>query len=171
MKKIILIFLLFFAILLGFSSCYNIQEIAETITIESGEIPSDMAVEDFVIIGVLKENKNYDKWLAKSFEVYTGDYILLTEKEIENNEIYRDVSKYRYIFDYDFKTVRNKDYRAPSTRMPGESDFHERDYIKYTYFIYDRQDSGKTYVRKSGSGYYGKEIKVYLTAIDLIRYK
>ncbi len=53
-----------------FASCRSTKGAAKSITIESGEIPPDMANEDFTIIGILHGKRSYDKWVEKDFAAY-----------------------------------------------------------------------------------------------------
>jgi hypothetical protein len=138
------------------NSCASTSELAESITIESGQIPPDMKTEKFTLVGVLQGRNSYDKYLTKEFEAYTGDYVLATRKEIESK--YSDVTKYRYLLDYVKET----------TRIGTGVD--SRNSSGYRYFIIDRKDD-KKYLRKSRSSFFALEIRGYLKGIESIRKK
>lgn len=158
MKKLISLASLSLIILL-FNSCGSTSSVAKTITIESGQVPPGMKTESFILIGTLTGRKSYDKYVKKNFEEYTGKYILATEEEIKTK--YSDVSKYRYVMDYE-KSQEN---------MRTDITSKERHIVNYyRYFILDRKEN-KEYVRRSASSFYALEMKAYLEAIEGIRAK
>lgn len=149
----------FFLIALISFSCLSTDYVAKKITVESGQIPSSMKTENFILIGVLKGRRSYDKYVKKEFATYKGKYVLATEKEIETK--YSDISKYRYVMDYEQET----------DIMPGVDSYGQtKKTTGYRYFILDRKEN-KKYLRKSRSSAFAKEMKAYLTAIDAVRTK
>ena len=138
------------------NSCAATNAVAESITIESGQIPPDMKIEKFGIIGVLHNRNSYDKYLIKEFEAYTGEYILATAKETGSK--YNDVSKYRYVLDY-VKEYSKIGSGVNSVNSSG-----------YRYYIIDRKEE-KIYQRKSRSSFFALEIRSYLKSIESIRKK
>ncbi|MBN8788693.1 MAG: hypothetical protein J0I84_16520 [Terrimonas sp.] len=144
------------ALIIGISSCRTTGGVAKKITVKSGQLPPEIATEDFILVGQLAGRKSYDKYLRKNFEKYTGKYVLATEKEL--NTTYADTEKYRFVMDY------NRESR--SIMVNGQ--FSEA--TSYRYYILDRKEN-KKYTRKSGSGQFSKEIEAYLKAIELTRKK
>jgi hypothetical protein len=130
-------------------SCASSKEVANTITVESGEIPADMKKEDFILIGILKGRNSYDKYLKSEFKKYTGNYVLCKLEEIDSK--YSDKSKYRYIMDF----TQKRDFGSQGT-------------IVDTYYIRDRKDN-QQYQRNSGSSFFKLEIRSYLAAIEQAR--
>lgn len=147
MKKLFSIFCLtfLFAFVVITNSCAPPANVAQRITIESGQIPPDMKNEDFTLIGVLKGRNSYDKYVEKEFNDYSGKYVLATSEEIMTT--YKDVNKYRYILDCN---VSNDEYYAPAS--PGSNSRGYSSTTGYRYSILDRKD-GKKYVRKSESSF------------------
>jgi len=137
-----------------FNSCALPHQESTNETVESAEIPPDMATEQFILIGTLKNRKSYDKYMTKEFANYTGKYLLANKAEITTT--YQDISKYRYIMDYTVDT----DFGSSS--QPGSS--------TYRYFIKDRK-ANKIYPQRLRSGYYPFEIRSYLKAIEAFRKK
>lgn len=163
MKPVSYMLILCLSVIILNSSCVSSASIAKKITIESGEIPPDMAKEDFYLIGVLKGRDSYDKYLEKGFSEYHGKYVLATLSEIEKK--YKDTSKYRYILDY---VLDNKSMTYMSERSPDGKT--TRNSTSYTYYIRDRK-TDKKYIRSAGSSFFSMEIRTYLNAIENIRVK
>lgn len=143
-------------ILLTVVSCVTVEDLANSITVETGEIPPDMEREDFTIIGVLKGRKSYDKWVRKGFANYTGRYVLATISEIK--EKYSNVDEYRYYIDFDKEVEIDYDWEA------------ERDVktTRYRYHIVDRKRK-KKYVRVSTTKAFARQLEGYVMAIDVAR--
>jgi len=149
-------------IICGFlTSCRSTKGVAKSITIESGEIPPDMATEDFTIIGILHGKKGYDKWVVKDFAAYPGNSVTSTMADL--NKTYSDKKKYRYLMDGDMKTERTS-----TTNAKGRQEYMTT--TSYRYYILDRK-TGKTYKRKDDSSFFSKEMIAYLKAIDAVRKK
>ncbi len=149
-------------IFLGFfSSCRSTQGVSKTINIASGEIPPDMANEDFTIIGILHDKKGYDKYVEKDFAAYPGNSVTGTMEEAKTS--YKDIKKYRYVMDS--KMLRE---RSSTTNAQGRQQYMTT--YSYRYFILDRK-TGITYQRKDDSSFFSKEMIAYLKAIDAIRKK
>jgi hypothetical protein len=172
MKSKITLLTCVFVILVLISSCASTTSVAKKITAESGEIPPSMKTDDnFIIIGILKGIKSYDKYVKKEFQSYKGKYILATEAEIYQK--YTDVNKYRYKIDY---RAEETNINYIKRNYPNYSKI-SRPYDKYTevtrtstgfrYYIFDRKEN-KEYIRKSKSSFFAKEIRAYLSAIQLI---
>jgi len=156
MKRIITTLTSTLLIILLVNSCASVNSVAKRITIESGEIPPDMKMESFILIGILKEKKSYDKYVKKEYATYTGNYILTTEKELTTK--YNDITKYRYFMDY---------HEEHSSSYSNGS-FHNT--TGYRYYIYDRKEK-KEYLRESRSSFFALEMKAYLIAIESVRKK
>lgn len=161
MKKVFYALHAALIVLIFFNSCATTSGAAKRITIASGEIPPDMANENFTIIGILHEKRGYDKWVEKNFAAYPGNSVTATRDELETT--YRDVNKYRYVMD------SNKgNERWSSTNASGRQE--SSNVITYKYYIKDRK-TGKIYKRKESSSFFSKEIIAYLKAIDAVRKK
>ncbi len=149
-------------IICGFlTSCGSTKGAAKTITIASGEIPPDMATEEFTIIGILHDKRGYDKWVEKDFAAYPGNSVTGTRDDLIST--YRDVNKYRYLMDGEMKSER-----FSSTNAQGRQEHTTT--TSYHYYILDRK-TGKTYKRKDDSSFFSKEMIAYLKAIDAVRKK
>ncbi len=145
MKKLIVI-LIFSSCIINYS-CMSTDAVAKKITIETNQIPPDMRIEKFGIIGALRGLKSIDKYMENDFEqYYTGSYVLANPNEIKTT--YADVNKYRYILDYS------------SGRMTGS----------FAYYILDRKTDTKYYCYLQ-TGDYSKMITSYLKAIEAVRKK
>lgn len=167
MKKKITILLCTILIINIFCSCASVKSVANKITIESGEIPPDMKSEEFILIGVLKGKRSYDKYVKKEFENYTGRYILALETEIADK--YTDINKYRYIMNYKLEHGSIGTYNADNAKY-GQSPYGSSTTTGFRYYIIDRQEN-KEYVRNSRSSFYAKEMRAYLLAVDRVRKK
>jgi len=137
-----------------FNSCKTTESVAKGISIESGEIPPDMAKEDFTLLAATYTWGGYDKVIKREIEKYTGKYVLVSVEGGLSKQ-YQDVSKYRYLmaFDSNFGTGAGGGTVAV-----------------YRYYILDRKDN-KKYMRKARSSNYPQEIRAYLQAIDAVRKK
>ncbi|WP_124641970.1 hypothetical protein [Amniculibacterium aquaticum] len=143
----------FTVLMMSFSvvSCVGVN--ANTITVESGEIPPDMATDASTLIAVIKDRSSYDKYVKSAFENYSGKYILATEQEVKTK--YSDVNVYRYVMDYERESGSVSEIgTGKSYSVPGKR-----------FFIIDRK-TDKIYKRKSWSSFYGKELKAYVSAIN-----
>ncbi len=118
MNKIVYALLATIFVFVLFSSCRSTKRAAKSITIASGEIPPDMATEDFTIIGILHDKKSYDKWVEKDFAAYPGNAVTANWDELKTT--YRDVKKYRYLMDGDMKSERTS-----SMDEKGENKIHD----------------------------------------------
>ena len=161
MIKIFYVLLTTIFVFVLFTSCRSTKGAAKFITIASGEIPPDMATEDFTIIGMLHDKKSYDKWVEKDFAAYPGNSATATWDELKTT--YRDVKKYRYLMDGDMKSERTS-----SMDEKGRTKYET--IYTYRYYILDRK-TGKTYRRKDDSSFFSKEMIAYLKAIDAVRKK
>jgi hypothetical protein len=143
-----------FALIIGLSgSCKVGTSLSSSLTIASGQVPPDMANEDFIIIGVLKGRKSYDKYLRKGFEGYTGRFELKTAEEITASYT---VEKYRYILDHD---------REVTTYFDGTKYVNNK---CYRFYIYDRKEK-KKYSRTDVTCSFYYDIKNYVIAVDNAR--
>lgn len=162
-RKHIYAFLIFVFAVHLFNSCSSVSSVAKKITVKSGEIAPDMQNEDFTLIAVVIGRKNYDKYVAKAFENYSGKYVLATEAEINTN--FSDSIQYRYIMHYDFSQDRILTYNPTYKRTDSHAGA-----AHYYYYILDRQ-TGKKYSRKMGSSFFALEMQAYVKAIDAARKK
>ncbi len=82
------------------TSCTLVKTLAlSRITVERGAIPPEFGNDSTFLICILKEEKRYNKYLIKHVkENYHGNYEFVTKVEFDFIT-YRDITKYRYIFD------------------------------------------------------------------------
>lgn len=138
---------------LSMLSCVSIN--SNTITVQSGEIPPDMASDASTIIAVIKERSSYDRYVKSAFEKYHGKYILATEQEVKTK--YSDVNTYRYMMDYQKESGSVSEMgTGKSYNVPGKR-----------FFIVDRK-TDKVYKRKSWSSFFAKELQAYVTALNKV---
>ena len=161
MRVIIYSLLATITIIGNLASCRSTKGVANSITIESGEIPPDMAKEDFTIIGILHGKKGYDNYVIKNFADYPGKSVTAALEEVPKK--YKDVEKYRYLMD-----AEEKKERTSMTNSRGMQDYTYT--TSFRYYIIDRK-TGKTYTRKSSSSFFSKEMIAYLKAVDAVRRK
>ncbi|WP_420570689.1 hypothetical protein [Kordia sp.] len=128
----------------------------KSITEENGAIPPDLGKENTTMIFFLY-HRSYNRYLKKNAKkFYKDDYIFLTEEEFTKNETYRDISKYRYIFKFDYIHYTVPDFNSPS--------FEKRRRVK-KFYIVDRK-TGITYKSKMTSGLWSKLQKVYFEKLS-----
>lgn len=146
--------------IINLSSCKSTAIVAGETSIEQEQLPPDMATEPFILIGILKDRKSYDKHMEKQFKKYTGEYVLATLKEVDSQ--YADVNKYRYIMDSK-ETLYD--------RGAGRDHYTGR---MYSFYIIDRKE-GHTYNHTrgsiTGSISVDLEVKSYLRSIEAFRKK
>lgn len=95
-KLIPILFLLFV------SSCGHV--IRSSIKEDGKQIPINFGIEDITIL-VVRKDSNYNKLLEQRFsENYLGSYVIINENELDN-VMYKDVKKYRYVFDKTEATI------------------------------------------------------------------
>lgn len=137
-----------------FGSCSSHQSLAyKEMTIKAGYLPEDMATQKFTVIGVLHGRKSYDKYLKRGFATYTGSYVLAKREDIEKQ--YPDIEKYRYIFDYDTKTMS---YGYTTGTFKANH-----------FYVYDRKTEKKYADGVGPVNNFGARIKDYTKAIDEAR--
>ena len=149
--KYVMLFAVVLLITTAFLSCSPVKKVAKQITVGSGEIPPEIRKGDFVLLGILRGNKSYDKALQKNFADYKGAYKLCGRDELETT--YKDKDQYRYLMDY--------------TVGMGSSPGNGKGMLfkGYRFYILDRKTNRK-YKRLSRSSFKNLEIKVYLSAIE-----
>jgi polysaccharide pyruvyl transferase WcaK-like protein len=151
MRKLVNVFLKSILIIFLLNSCASAGKIASYITIDSGEIPPEMKDNKFILIGILTGDKNYDKQVSKKYNDYSGEYLLMTKKEMSEN--YSDVDKYRYYMHFE---------QEVGVTATGEGTCGMR------YHIFDRKEQ-ILYNRRRRSGFFALEMESYLLAIDRVR--
>lgn len=153
------LFLVLLVIGVLFNSCTHSKKRSEKITIESGQIPPEMATEKFILIGRLygRGEKSYDKRLAKELDKYAGEKVLATKEEIA--EKYTSANGYRYILDFDPQYQESRDANGGTCSI-----------LVRRFYIYDQQ-TGEKYTRNAVSSFWALQIRYYLLAIDAVRLK
>jgi hypothetical protein len=100
---------------------------------KNDNVPTDFGKDKSTIL-VIKWRKKYDRKVEAYFkEYYKGDYLLISPKELATT--YKDVSKYRYIFNNSVNTIT---YTSTSTGMTdnigGSLSFNLTDRVANKYF-------------------------------------
>ncbi|MFG6686890.1 hypothetical protein ACGK9U_09935 [Mariniflexile sp. HNIBRBA6329] len=160
MKKTIKIISLLF-IILCLNSCFIGKSIQSSkarseFTEENDAIPPNFGkFEHTVIVGILKGRRSYDKYLKSAFKKnYNGAYVLLTREELKKPE-YRNMSKYRYVFDYTLGTTRSTIY----------SDGLSSSVTLKRYYVEDRIED-KIYQSGAEFSYFAKAMKIYVANLE-----
>ncbi|MGH1387599.1 hypothetical protein [Kordia sp.] len=131
MKRIQLALLLpIFSIIFLFNSCATLvtDEAKRLITEESGAIPPDLGKENTTMI-FLMYHGSYNRYMKRNVRnIYKGNYIFLRKREFKNNKKYQDISKYRYVFGFEYTLLDPE----------GKYFFDDNPDVK-KFFIYDRK--------------------------------
>ena len=140
-------------IILTLSSCgAMVKGIANNaITEEKGAIPPEFGNDNTTLV-FITAHKSYNKYLKKAVvEEYKGKYEYATAKQVENNEKYKDSTKYRYFFGYIY---RDPFVSRPKNAAPVKS-----------FRVYDMKED-KIFRSKVNSGMWSKLLKVYLKKLN-----
>lgn len=137
-------------------------------SIEKGAIPTNFGEGNTEILFVTKGRKSYDKYLKSNIrKVYKGKYTLVTESDMESG-MYEDVSKYRYLFDFERESYG---YHSNNTVIYGQSALaggnNATGQVR-RFAIRDRQEE-KTYTMSMTSSYWSKLQRVYLKNMEAVR--
>lgn len=165
-KKIIFptILILFCALML--SSCGAIvkSKARKYATIEKGAIPENFGEANAKILFVTSGKKSYDKYLKSNIKkVYKGNYELVSNSDMASGK-YDDVSKYRYLFDFERETWS---YHSNNSVIHGPGGGTSTSTVR-RFAILDRKD-GKMYVMPMTSGFWSKLQRMYLKNMEEVR--
>lgn len=128
-NKYILIFL--FSITFLLVSCgSSIRTTAiNKITEENGAIPPEFG-RDTTTVVFLQYRRSYNKYLKRNVrKIYTGNYELVDEKDFLQDEKYKSIEKYRFVFDFEYK----EHVRYNSSKM------RYQNYRTKLFFVLDRK--------------------------------
>jgi hypothetical protein len=80
------------------------------LTEERGAIPPDFGKDNSTIVFITYK-RSYNKYLKKNVKkIYKGKYEFATKEDFESLEKYNDIDRYRYVFDFS--------YRSPGVPAP-----------------------------------------------------
>ena len=153
--KLFLNVLFLFLSVFAFEGCKSVYK--STIKDNGKQIPPEFGKVKTTILVIEKGRSTYDKYLEKNWEAYTGDYVIINRDQL-NSKKYSDLTKYKYIFDYDSRTT--------NTVSNGNIQSNEG----YTFYLQDRADN-KKYSSYLDSGVWSKLMKAYISKIEEVRIK
>ena len=134
-------------------------------TVEKGAIPMDFGKEQTTLLFVTS-SRSYNKYLKKNIKkAYHGNYELVVLEDLHNKK-YNDLSKYRYIFDYNYVTYT---YHNDNEVIYGPGGGIATGKVK-RFAITDRKED-KMYIMPMTSGFWSKLQRVYLKNLDEQRIK
>lgn len=130
-------------------------------TVSRGAIPPEFGKEKTVLLCMITGKNSYDKYMKKHVTAqYHGEYEFVLPKDLEA-ENYKDVSKYRYVFDRD---------KSSYSRYTPQKASGQTTYTTSSYFIFDRK-TNKTYEFSMTSSFYAKIIQGYMIGLEKERLK
>ena len=153
-----------------FTSCGAIvkSKAHQYITEEKGAIPPEFGKQNTTVLFVT-HHRSYNKYLKKNVKkIYKGDYKFVTQEELKNEDAYKDMMTYRYVFDYNYQsagdniitnTTSSGDFSMTSTRIRPAL------YNVKKFMIIDRK-TPQVYYCKMTSSYWSKLQKVYLKKLN-----
>lgn len=117
---------------------------------EKGAIPPDFGKNNETLLIVKEEGvKSYYKRTEKDLKNhYLGSFVIISQKEFQENEEYNDIEKYRYIYQYSYKSVTQTDLNK--SNQINNVNYHVR-----RFSILDRKDN-KLYKCGMTSSYWSK---------------
>lgn len=127
---------------------------------EKGAIPPDFGKNNETLLIIKEEgSKSYYKRTEKDLKkYYSGPYVIISKKEFQENEKYKDIAKYRYIYQYTYKSVTQTD--------PNKSnEINNVSYHVKRFSILDRKDN-KLYKCGMTSSYWSKIQSSYLKNLN-----
>ncbi|MEW4923103.1 hypothetical protein [Algibacter sp. 2305UL17-15] len=164
-KFLLLILTLFF-----FFSCGVIvkSKANSYITEEKGAIPPEFGKQNSTVLFVT-HHRSYNKYLKKNVvKIYKGNYEFVSIDELNSNDTYKDLSKYRYVFDYNYQSAGDQIIRNNVTNGDFSTtslSFRPALYNVKKFMIIDRQEQ-QLYYCKLTSSYWSKLQKVYLKKMN-----
>lgn len=127
------------------------------ITEESGAIPPDLGKEKTTMVFLLYHG-SYNRYMKKNVKrIYQGDYIFVKKEEFKNTDAYDDISKFRYVFGFDYIYYE-------STEIDFDSNYDMMKRVK-KFYIHDRK-TDSIYKPTITSGLWSKLQKVYLEKLN-----
>lgn len=128
------------------------------LTEEKGAIPPEFGKENNTLL-FITHHRSYNKYLKKNTKkIYKGNYELVSENEFRTNDKYKDLNKYRFVFDYNYVSPG-----GTITKIDGTIGTPHYNVKKFR--ILDRKEN-KEYVSKITSSYWSKLQKVYLKKLN-----
>lgn len=163
-------FLLLILILSFFFSCGVIvrSKANSYITEEHGAIPPELGKQNLTILFVT-HHRSYNKYLKKNVKKnYKGNFEFVSLDELNSNDKYKDLSKYRFVFDYNYQSVGDQIIRntfANGNLNTSSFSFRPAFYNVKKFMIVDRKEQ-QLYYCKLTSSYWSKLQKVYLKKMN-----
>ena len=128
------------------------------LTEQKGAIPPEFGQENTTLL-FITHHGSYNKYLKKNTrKIYNGDYELVSENEFKTNDKYKDLKKYRFVFDYNYTSPGYDVIRADGSMRAAL-------YNVKKFRILDRKEN-KEYVSKITSSFWSKLQKVYLKKLN-----
>lgn len=124
------------------------------LTEEKGAIPPDFGKNDEILL-FMTHQRSYNKYLKKNVKkIYKGKYEFVTESEFSEQEKYKNIENYRYIFDFNYQSL-------------GYNHDKKRDYLYGVkkFSILDRK-TGKLHRSRMTSSFWTKLQKIYLKKLN-----
>ncbi len=124
------------------------------LTEEKGAIPPEFGKENTTLL-FITHKRSYNKYLKKNVKKrFKGNYEIISSNELNANDKYQDIIKYRYVFDYDYRSYSY----TKSDLSPGTGQVKK-------FYILDRKNN-KRFASKMTSSYWSKLQKVYLKKLN-----
>jgi hypothetical protein len=135
------------------------------ITVEKGAIPPDFGNDNSVLV-FITHHRSYNKYLKKNVEkMYKGKFEYATEKEFESNEKYKDIEKYRYVFDYSNSPAGSVFTSNPVSTRGSGTVLRPALFDVKRFSVVDRK-AKKVYSSNLTSSFWSKIQKVYLKKLN-----
>lgn len=150
-----------------FSSCGAIvtSKANNHITEEKGAIPPDFGNDNSVLV-FITHHRSYNKYLKKNVEkIYKGKFEYATEKEFESDEKYKDLEKYRYVFDYSNSPAGSVFTSNPVSTGGSGTIMRPALYDVKMFSVVDRKTK-KVYTSRLTSSFWSKLQRVYLKKLN-----
>lgn len=138
------------------SSCGAIAKLKanSNLTEEKGAIPPEFGNENTTLL-FISHHRSYNKYLKKNVKkLYKGPSEIISTQELNSNDKYQNIEKYRYIFNYTDRSYTYTRYNL-STGTGNVKKF----------YILDRKNE-KKYESPITSSYWSKLQKVYLKKLN-----
>lgn len=161
--KTVITYSLLMILTLSLNSCFILKGIeskyAKTdFTTENDAIPPSFGENNAILLCVLKDRNSYDKFLKSAVKKnYKGEYVLIYSSDLSSDK-YKDLEKYRYIFDYDDGTVNTTSW----------SDGLSASSTMKRFYVGDRLEK-KIYQTGTEYSYFANAMKIYMTNLEIKR--
>lgn len=135
-------------------------------TVENYAIPPEFGNNsNEVLIGILKESKNYNNYLKRKIKKsYNGNYVLISDHEL-NSKKYSDLEKYRYVFTYKQGTKITTSVQTINGFTSGGNS-----YILQKFYVYDRLKKIE-FISGAEFKFWAKSMEIYLKQLENQRIK